>query len=312
MELELSPKSLRPAYAWRRLTNESVISPEIAKLTVFYVGTDDESPLLFESMFTAGMIIDTLSKSQQALKDLPRSQHPDVIILDLPFDKNNYRNFQEFLFQRRIISKTIVLQNDSKLTLDDLRYLKSGKLIDDTINGNTSVENLTRKIQFLKKVKMSLTKSKDDGLEKAHRQEKLFLKQTKQSIFKRTADIVFSSLILLVSLPVLLMIALAIRLDSPGPIIYNSRRAGRGFKIFRFYKFRTMVNGADKRIDEFAHLNQYNEPCSGDAKFVKIENDPRVTTVGKFLRNTSLDELPQLINVFKGDMSLVGNRPLPL
>jgi lipopolysaccharide/colanic/teichoic acid biosynthesis glycosyltransferase len=110
----------------------------------------------------------------------------------------------------------------------------------------------------------------------------------------------------------LLLIAIAIRIESRGPFIYIAKRAGRGYQIFNFYKFRTMYRDADQRVAELNHLNQYT---TGDGKgpvFFKVSNDPRITRVGRLLRNTSLDELPQLINVLLGDMSLVGNRPLPL
>ena len=127
------------------------------------------------------------------------------------------------------------------------------------------------------------------------------------SAFKIAGSIV----LLLIAMPVFLLIAIAIKLESRGPVFYNAKRAGRGFKIFKFFKFRTMVVNADKKIETLAHLNQYGQGNNG-AKFFKIANDPRITKVGKFLRNTSLDELPQLFNVLKGDMSLVGNRPLPL
>src|SRR5437764_11787437 len=122
---------------------------------------------------------------------------------------------------------------------------------------------------------------------------------------------IISSVLLILLAPVFLLIALAIKIESRGPVFYNSKRAGKGYKIFRFHKFRTMEVNADKKIEMLHHLNQYEAEANG-AKFFKISNDPRITKVGKFLRNTSLDELPQLINVLKGDMSLVGNRPLPL
>src|SRR5690606_29601968 len=89
---------------------------------------------------------------------------------------------------------------------------------------------------------------------------------------------------------------------------YKSKRAGSGYKIFDFYKFRSMKADADKELSALSGLNQYG----GTSAFVKIKNDPRITRLGAFLRNTSIDELPQLFNVLKGDMSLVGNRPLPL
>ncbi|HZE85605.1 MAG TPA: sugar transferase, partial [Puia sp.] len=92
---------------------------------------------------------------------------------------------------------------------------------------------------------------------------------------------------------------------------YISKRAGRGYKIFNFYKFRTMCQDADEKVSDLAHLNQYTGELESPV-FFKVSNDPRITRVGRLLRNASLDELPQLLNTFLGDMSLVGNRPLPL
>jgi len=128
---------------------------------------------------------------------------------------------------------------------------------------------------------------------------------------KRLFDIVVAGLVLLVFLPMMLLIALLIKLDSKGPVFYRSKRAGTGYKVFDFYKFRSMRVNADKELDKLSALNQY-AANGGSSAFIKIKNDPRVTRLGSFLRNTSLDELPQLFNVLKGDMSLVGNRPLPL
>ena len=152
--------------------------------------------------------------------------------------------------------------------------------------------------------------------------------------------------------PVLIAAALAIRIESKGPIFYRSKRVGSNYKIFDLLKFRTMIPDADKKIGSMNHLNLYagsntmdiptecpdckrlGKPCSpimyaDDKKvcenfhfflidlekqgiFFKAKDDPRISKVGKFLRNSSIDELPQLINILKGDMSLAGNRPLPL
>jgi lipopolysaccharide/colanic/teichoic acid biosynthesis glycosyltransferase len=145
------------------------------------------------------------------------------------------------------------------------------------------------------------------------------------------------------------LIIILLKLESKGPIFYISKRVGMGYKIFDFYKFRSMYVDADQRLKELEHLNQYAEEelpteeteknnstitsdtvlIADDATiseseflklqkekqekpFVKIKNDPRITKVGRFIRKTSLDELPQLFNVLKGDMSIVGNRPIPL
>ena len=130
-------------------------------------------------------------------------------------------------------------------------------------------------------------------------------------IGKRIFDIVSAGIALILLSPIFIVIAILIKLESAGPIFYIAQRAGRKYQIFDFYKFRTMVKGADKELKNLSHLNGYEN--NGNHKvFYKIKNDPRITGLGKFLRNTSLDELPQLFNVIKGDMSIVGNRPLPL
>ena len=123
---------------------------------------------------------------------------------------------------------------------------------------------------------------------------------------KRVLDLFVSSVTLLLLWPLMLLIAIAVRLDSQGPVIYPSWRVGKNGIPFPCYKFRTMVPGADGLRQELIHLNQRRGP------FFKIANDPRVTRLGPFLRKYSLDELPQLWNVLKGDMSLVGPRPHPL
>jgi lipopolysaccharide/colanic/teichoic acid biosynthesis glycosyltransferase len=181
----------------------------------------------------------------------------------------------------------------------------------------------------------------------------------KPKLSKRAFDVLVSGAVLLLCSPVYAIISVLIRMESKGPIFYTSKRVGAGYQIFNFYKFRTMVPDADKKLKQLSHLNQYatvgalagdleeeaefthcdecvmkNMACTNllyddtgrpqcekvflmqkrNAKdtFFKISNDPRITQLGKFLRNSSLDEIPQLWNVFKGDMSIVGNRPLPL
>jgi len=129
-------------------------------------------------------------------------------------------------------------------------------------------------------------------------------------LYKRLFDIVAAGAALLLLSPFFLLIAAAIRVESKGPVVYKSKRVGTGYKIFDFYKFRSMRPDADKILNQLSSKNQY--AADGKSAFVKIKDDPRITKVGSFIRNTSIDELPQLFNVLKGDMSLVGNRPLPL
>ncbi len=173
---------------------------------------------------------------------------------------------------------------------------------------------------------------------------------------KRIFDILFSGSVLLALSPLLLILVIIMKLESRGPIFYYSLRVGTGYRIFKFYKIRSMYVNADQKLKDLKHLNQYagkddaaaaldvstlcdhciknGTSCTrllyadeiswceknyistrkalSENAFIKLKNDPRVTKVGKVLRNTSIDELPQLWNVLIGDMSIVGNRPLPL
>ena len=123
---------------------------------------------------------------------------------------------------------------------------------------------------------------------------------------KRTLDILFSIILLILFSPVFLLAAMLIYSTSEGPIFYLQERVGLNKRRFRMYKFRTMVRNAEKLMDRLESLNEASGPV------FKIKNDPRITQVGKILRRTSVDELPQLLNVLKGEMSLVGPRPLPV
>ncbi len=122
-------------------------------------------------------------------------------------------------------------------------------------------------------------------------------------IVKRAMDLTGALLGLLVGWPLFLLLAIAIKLDSRGPILFRQQRVGENQRLFTIYKFRTMVEGAEEEIEKLKDRNE------ADGPLFKIRDDPRVTRVGRILRQTSLDELPQLINVIKGEMSLVGPRP---
>ena len=161
---------------------------------------------------------------------------------------------------------------------------------------------INQRLQFLIKFKLIKSEIKDLAY---NVREKYRI-----PIGKRAFDVFLSSFTIVMLFPVFILIAILIRLESKGPVVYISKRAGTGYKIFNFYKFRSMKLNADKELVDLANINQYaNE---SESVFVKIKDDPRVTKVGRFIRKTSIDELPQLFNVLKGDMSIVGNRPLPL
>lgn len=120
---------------------------------------------------------------------------------------------------------------------------------------------------------------------------------------KRALDVVLSAAFLIAALPLLLAIAIAIKIESPGSALFVQERVGLRGRRFRFYKFRSMYADADRRLADVLHLNEVSGPV------FKMRNDPRVTRVGRLLRRSSLDELPQLFNVLRGEMSLVGPRP---
>jgi lipopolysaccharide/colanic/teichoic acid biosynthesis glycosyltransferase len=230
---------------------------------------------------------------------------------------------------------------------------KEKKVVDDYFEYPIDLLKIYKRIKFLqeyhKKYKDTVTKDYP-------------VSEYKIPFIKRAFDILVSLVALLLLLPLFVIVAIAIKLESKGPIIYKSKRVGTGYSIFDFYKFRSMYTGADAKLKELEHLNKYNaankekekekkekeldfncpkcaklpagEHCSpllfidgeyiceywykkqkanqNKSTFIKIKDDPRITKVGKLIRNTSIDELPQLFNVLKGDMSIVGNRPLPL
>jgi lipopolysaccharide/colanic/teichoic acid biosynthesis glycosyltransferase len=178
---------------------------------------------------------------------------------------------------------------------------------DDYHYGSIST-GLYKRIEFVKKIK---NYKKQRGAKSYAARSVEETPQIKIWALKRAFDIAVSATALLLLSPILLLIALIVKLESKGPIFYISKRAGTGYQIFNFYKFRSMRVGADKELQNLSHLNQYNgSPSNG--VFFKLKDDPRITKFGSFLRKTSLDEIPQLFNVLIGDMSLVGNRPLPL
>ena len=143
-------------------------------------------------------------------------------------------------------------------------------------------------------------------ISQSNQQEQRLLLQNRQAAIIRTVDVVMAVLIILLGLPVWMCIALAIRVNSPGAVMYKQTRMGLNGRLFHIYKFRSMYKDAEHVREALQAHNQAGGPI------FKIKDDPRITPVGKFLRRSSLDEFPQLLNVLRGEMSLVGPRPHPL
>ncbi|HVK48634.1 MAG TPA: sugar transferase [Pseudobacter sp.] len=280
------------------------------KLEFFYIGKKAANIDSLIRTFESGYAAESVSNARSMLKRLLHHSKnifiPDVIILEVTAS-TDFRELQLFLATDALLKGVPVVAEVSGLTEADIKRCKDCRFIDEILVLNEQNRSaLIRKIGFLKKVKQQFLVEKNFTLEKSLQEYK-----DRPTVIKRSFDIVVSSSILLALSPVMLLVMAAIRLESRGPIFYISKRAGRGYKIFSFFKFRTMEVGADKKVAAMSHLNQYDAVQEGPV-FFKVDNDPRITRVGNFLRKTSLDELPQLVNVLIGDMSLVGNRPLPL
>ena len=266
--------------------------------------------------------------------------------------------------RKKCHSVYIILITDTMSDEERDIYMKCG--INDTIVNAASVTELNKKIQFI---------SDRENILFDNEAPKHTILRFQIPIWKRMFDIVFSALAIVILSPIFIITAIAIRLESPGPILFKSKRVGTNYTIFDFLKFRSMYIDAEERLKELSKdHNQYAAASSDDnhkeeednktitaplgekaeqdmidmgmesmmmisdeevmlvgddfvmaesdfnkqkqedidKAFVKIENDPRITKVGRFIRKYSIDELPQLFNILKGDMSIVGNRPLPL
>jgi len=233
---------------------------------------------------------------------------PVAIICDASYSKSELIKFiLRINFSPAVAVVPFILFSEH---LTDQEKIILGKMrgVDDVYNQTAIFDKLIERIKFLRAFKVK----KHTYLPKLEELEEVFPESLLDGFLKRFLDITVSSFLLLFLSPILLIIAILIRIESYGPVFYSSLRAGSNYKIFKFYKFRSMFVDAESRMAELKAKNDYQSTELNAPKFYKFHNDPRITRFGMFLRNSSLDEIPQLFNVLKGDMSLVGNRPLPL
>lgn len=304
------------AHFSKLLNNELEVTPDLTQLSVISGRNIHSLPVMV--LLERSSIDDDISKIKKIKQELPLSY---IILVTNGIAKNEIPRYQE-----------------------------AG--LKDTVPSNVSETRLKNGLEFIAKNQALIADSTRGHLP---------LGTYTIPVWKRIFDIIFSFAAIMFLMPFLIIVAILIRIESPGPVIYKSKRVGSNYKVFDFFKFRSMYKDADKRLKEFLSLNQYKEidPVFYDSSndiahipiveyaitdntsisdnsfvsddevitekeflreknkrqqnnFVKFENDPRITKMGKFIRKYSIDEIPQLINILRGEMSIVGNRPLPL
>lgn len=315
---------------------------------VIYIGQDEQLTVYFSRMLEDILWGDlfVLKNREQAAQWL--ISHPEEKFAIVLYERHTPdSDMGDIQYLRRNFPYVYILLITSDLTSDErLQYIRSG--VNDTFPPTIKAETLQQFFHFIRKYYPELQRKRGS--------QKAAVTSYKMPLTKRIFDITISLLAFVLLSPLMIILSLAIRMESKGPIFYKSKRVGSNYRIFDFWKFRSMYMDADKRLKDMQKFNQYatdsseteqhvpspvvsnnhpteqpdqtflvgddsivpekeyiskNRQKSGNA-FIKIERDPRITKVGHFIRKYSLDELPQLFNILKGDMSVVGNRPLPL
>jgi lipopolysaccharide/colanic/teichoic acid biosynthesis glycosyltransferase len=317
------------------------------RIRVLYLTPDVQDGQRFEQEFAEELDVDVVTTSAQALERCAQVPVPFAAVLNAadPASALGLRLVRVLKQEQHLAQPVLWLT--PKTVAPPLRALLLESAGSEIFLADTDHERLLTRLHFLGRVK---PEPSDFTSPYALR----------MPWSKRLMDVVCAGAALFFLSPFLLVLAILIKLESRGPVFYYSYRVGAGYRVFKFWKFRSMRSDADQLLDSVKGLNQYQsssgssgissavaqaglcEACieAGTAcqqqlvdqrgrliceqqyrfqrkaaeapAFMKIVNDPRVTRLGRFLRNTSIDELPQLYNVLRGDMSLVGNRPLPL
>ena len=320
-----------------------------SKRNILYIGNNAD---YFTSEINENWAITRLENSIKATKHLQSQEKIDAIICDYYLPGNTGIFLYDWIRAQSDFDAIPFVLLSKEFSVDIYKLAFNKKIDDFYVPSVSNPKDILERVNYLCAHKKPFSKTFASKI-------KVKDEDYKMPLSKRIFDIVVASTVLLIASPFLLLIILAIRLESKGKVYYISKRVGR--KTFDFYKLRSMRTGSDELLKKLAaEKNQYKkeevksedtllgipcprcsalpegETCSpvmyidthqicdywfniqkreaakSNSTFVKIVDDPRITKVGKFIRNTSIDELPQLINVLKGDMSIVGNRPLPV
>lgn len=304
------------------------------RLRVIYLEPDPINRAKFISAFGQQIAIASFKNTRGVVDWLEAGNEADLIIMN---DQLGWLSFLEILRDR--VAVQVMLMSPTITHELCQKALRAG--VTDVFPVDFVEEDIRVRFDYLMRKKAYFKANPISS-------DKVLLIRT--PVWKRAIDLAASISALTLLSPVMVIAMVLIRLDSPGPIFYKSRRVGAGYRIFEMYKFRSMRTDADKLLTSLSSQNIYNaqeeevdyqsicEDCrlagtdckqrlflAGDpvcekqyirgkkkAAFMKFREDPRITRLGRLLRNSSIDELPQFINILKGDMSLVGNRPLPL
>ncbi len=312
-----------------------------------YIGVDQAQLSRFREL-ARNDLFDAAPDSSDAVVKLSRSidlQTP-VILLERTGFKQDISTIKAL--RKASPSLYIILISPPLEKEESVAYLKGG--VHNIVSPQVSQEGFDQILGFMELVDTSLEKGAKRKAHAVSLKREM--RRTRIPLWKRSFDIAASLGAIIVLSPLMILTVLAIKIENPGPAIYRSKRVGTNYRIFDFLKFRSMYTDADKRLKEFQALNQYagsedrveeqevkadalpemigddvlisddffvdtesfakNQRQKQENSFVKLENDPRITRVGRIIRKYSIDELPQLFNILKGDMSVIGNRPLPL
>ena len=329
------------------MTNPAHISDDQRRIAL--VDCDDATRLMLEQCDFKGIKLVSFKTTQDIAIQWKKQRSLDIVAIISQSEVLGFGgiSFLHTLKNKNFPNLPFILLTDHAVSTDLKKLAIQAGMIDIFVRPLKPV-NIENRLNFL-----------IDHWEALHgKQKDAVVTRYKTPLEKRVFDIFFAGMALLLLSPLFIIIYCWIRLGSKGPAFYYSLRVGTGYRIFKFYKFRSMYVDADQRLKDLRHLNQYNAAapeeeqvqntntylcdecrnagtncqfpvyaddqrlCEKDyrdtmksrtgAAFFKLKDDPRITRIGKFIRNTSIDELPQLWNVIIGDMSIVGNRPLPL